>query len=228
MQRQSNNLRAIASEARRQGMRAHLKPGKVIVNDTPYQYERIRELPPQISLETLKTVGIPNIGIGYQGEFSPLSNMFKCEVQYDDEIYKSAEHALIGTRARVEGNTQMEAMVKFTNDPFLVKHNAKRWEKSIQWQAVEMDIHDDILYAKFSKNPGLKKFLLDTNKKTLFECTMDKTFGIGFSLAQRHKIRKNGNPGRNQHGKACMKVRSRIQEEQITASVKNADSEDSE
>ena len=228
MQRQSNNLRAVASEAKRQGMRAHLKPGKVIINDTHYQYEKIGELPPQISLETLKTVDIPDIGIGYQGELSPLSNMFKCEIEYDDEIYKTAEHALIGTRARVEGNTQMEEMVKFTSDPFLVKHKVKRWEKSVQWQAIKADIHEDILFAKYSKNPNLKKYLLDTDKKMLFECTMDRTYGIGFSLAQRHKIRKNGNPGRNLHGKTCMKVRSRLQQEKVAASVKKSDSEDSD
>ena len=75
----------------------------------------------------------------------------------------------------------MEAMVKFTNDPFLVKYKAKKLEKNVRRQAVETDIHDDILYTKL---------LLDTKKKTLFECTMDKTFGIGFTLAQRHKIRK--------------------------------------
>ena len=225
MQRQSSNLRAVANEAKRQVMRAYTKPGKVIINDIPYQYEKIRELPLQISLESLKTVEIPDIGVAYQGEFSPLSNMFKCDVEYDDEIYKSAEHALVGTRARVEGNTQMEAMVKFTADPFLVKHNAKRWERSVQWQAIEADIHEDILFAKFSKNPALKKFLLNTNKKTLIECTLDKSYGIGFSLAQRHKIRKNGNPGRNIHGKACMKVRSRLQEEATASTVKNSDSE---
>ena len=228
MQRQSSNLRAVASEAKRQGMRAHLKPGKVIINDTQYQYEKIGELPPQISIESLKTIEIPEIGIGYQGEFSPLSNMFKCEIEYDEEIYKTAEHALVGTRARVEGNTQMEAMVKFTSDPFLVKHKAKRWEKSVQWQAIEMDIHEDILFAKFSRNPNLKSYLLNTKKKLLFECTMDRTYGIGFSLGQRHKIKKNGNPGKNLHGKACMKIRSRLRDEEIAASVKKSDSEDSE
>ena len=79
--------------------------------------------------------------------------MYTCNIEYNDEIYKSVEHALVGTRARVEGNTQMEEMVKFTADPFLVKHNAKRWEHSVQWQAIKIDIHEDILFAKLSKNP---------------------------------------------------------------------------
>ena len=130
MQRQSGNLRAVAAVAKQQGIRAQIKPGRVIINDTPYHYYKINELPPQISLENIKTVKIPDIGICYQGEFSPLSNMHRCEVHFDGEIYKSAEHALVGTRARVEENTEMEAMVKFTKDPFLVKHKAKKWDET--------------------------------------------------------------------------------------------------
>ena len=219
-QRQTGNLRAVAAVARTQGMRAQVKQGKVIVNGTPYFYDKLDDLPTPIALPTIKTVDIPDIGIAYQGEHSPLSNMYACEIHYDDEIYKSAEHTLVGTRAKVEGNLEMEAMVKFTKDPFLVKLKAQRWEESQTWQAIKFDTHEDILYTKFGKNPALRKILLDTGKKNLYECTTDKTFGVGLSLAQRHKIRKNGNPGKNIHGKACMKVRQRIREEDVEASCK--------
>ena len=137
IQRQSSNLRAVAGVARQQGMQAKVKPGKVIINDTPYFYDNIKDLPSQISLENIKTVKVPDIGMCYQGEFSPLFNMHQCDVIFDDEMFKSAEHALIGTRARVEENTEMEAMVKFTKDPFLVKFKAKKWEESPKWQAIK-------------------------------------------------------------------------------------------
>ena len=226
-QRQSGNLRAVAAVAKTQGMNARVKQGKVIVNGTPYFHDKLDQLPTPIALPTIKTIEIPDVGICYQGEYSPLSNMFASEIHYDDEIYKTAEHALIGTRAKVEGNLEMEAMVKFTRDPFLVKLRARRWDESQTWQAIKFDTHEDILYAKFSKNPELKKILLNTEKKILFECTMDKTFGVGLTLAQRHKLRKNGNPGKNIHGKACMKVRERMREEDIEASCKLS-SEDSD
>ena len=38
--------------------------------------------------------------------------MHHCDVLFDEEIYRSAKHALVGTRARVEENTEMEATVK--------------------------------------------------------------------------------------------------------------------
>ena len=90
-----------------------------------------------------------------------------------------------------------------------------------------MDCHEDMLYAKFNGNQSLKKMILDTEDNTLYECTMDKTYGIGFTLAQRHRIRKNGNPGRNLHGKACMKVRQRIKDE-VIAARSNLSASDSE
>ena len=86
VQRQMSNLRAVAAVAKKQGMRAQVKPGRVILNDTHYTYDKIHQLPPPVAIEKIKTVEIPQIGIGYQGEFSPLSNMSKYGVEYDNEI----------------------------------------------------------------------------------------------------------------------------------------------
>ena len=52
--------------------------------------------------------------------------MHHCDVLFDEEIYRSAEHALVGTCARIEENTEMEAMVKFTRVLFLVKFKANK------------------------------------------------------------------------------------------------------
>ena len=65
VQRQSSNLRTIVTVEKQQGVWAQVKPGKVIANDTPYNYNKIEALPPQISLENIKTVKIPDIGICY-------------------------------------------------------------------------------------------------------------------------------------------------------------------
>ena len=210
VQRQSGNLRAVAAVARKQGMRAQVKGGRVIINYTPYPHEKLHELPPQISIERIKTVELPNVGIGYQGEFSPLSNMSRYEVEFDGEIYPTVEHAIVATRAKVENNTAMEAIAKFYSDPFTVKTKAGRFEESVTWQNIKLDTHEDIIYQKFMSNPTLKQLLLDTDGKILFECTMDRFYGVGYSLAQRFRIKKSGNPGKNNGGKTLMKVRDRI------------------
>ena len=65
VQRRSSNLRSVGTVAKQQVMRAQVKPGKVIINDTPYNYNKIEELPPQILLKNIKTVKISDIGICY-------------------------------------------------------------------------------------------------------------------------------------------------------------------
>ena len=220
IQRQMGNLRAVAAVARNQGMRAQVRQGKVIINDTPYPHDKLHRLPPQIAIERIKTIEIQGIGIGYQGEFSPLLNMSKFEVEYDNEVYPTAEHAIVATRAKIENNPTMEAMAKFHSDAFTVKSKAKRWDESITWQNIKLDTHEDIIYQKFKNNPILKKMILDTGDKRLFECTMDRYYGVGYSLAQRNKIKKSGNPGKNQGGQTLMKVRDRIRiEENPTADL---------
>ena len=209
VQRQNSNLRAVAAVARNQG-----EAGNVIINDTPYTHEKLHRLPHQIAIERIKTVEIQGVGIGYQGEFSPLSNMSGFEVEYDNEVYPTAEHAIVATRAKIENNPTMEAMAKFHSDPFTVKNKAKRWDESTTWQNIQLDTHEDIIYQKLKNNPILKKMLLETGEKRLFECTMDRLYGVGYSLAQRHKIKKTGNPEKNQGGQTLMKVREQIRIEE--------------
>ena len=86
------------------------------------------------------------------------------------------------------------------------------WE--YQMQNIKFDTHEDIIYKKIHNDPVLKKLLLETGNKRLFECTMDRLYGVGYILPPRHKIKKNGNPGKKHGGVTLMKVRDRIRSEE--------------
>ena len=78
VQRHNSNLRAVAAVARNQGKRGQVRKGKVIINDTPCPHDKLHRLPPQIS---------------------PLLNMSAFQVEYDNEVYPTAEHTILATRA---------------------------------------------------------------------------------------------------------------------------------
>ena len=109
VRRHNSNLRAVAAVARNQGKRAQVRKGKVIINDTPCPHDKLHRLPPQIS---------------------PLLNMSAFQVEYDNEVYPTAEHTILATRAKFENNPTMEAIAIFRSDPFTVKNKAKRWDES--------------------------------------------------------------------------------------------------
>ena len=98
---------------------------------------------------------------------------------------------IVATRAKMENNPTMEAMAKLHADPLTVKNKAKRWKESTTWQNIKLDTHKNITYQTFKNNPILKKSLLETGEKWLFECTMDRFYGVGYTLPQRHRIKKS-------------------------------------
>ena len=106
--------------------------------DTHYTYDKIHQLPQPVAIEKIKTVEIPNVSILYQGEFSPLSNMSKYKVDYDNEVYPTAEHAIVAMRAKIDNKMAVEAMVNFHSNP--VKSKAKRWEESPTGNNTKLDI----------------------------------------------------------------------------------------
>ena len=62
------------------------------------------------------------------------------------------------------------------------KDNIKNFEVNI-WGELKIEIMTTGLYAKFSQNPDLKQYLLDTKENTLIEANpKDRFWGAGMSL----------------------------------------------
>ena len=97
--------------------------------------------------------------------------------------------------------------------PYVIKRlgrEVKNFDQSI-WDSEKYDIMKTGLNYKFRQNKNLKKKLLETGDKTLYEASkFDKVWGIGITLEEVKKIEENNFPGKNLLGKALMEIRDEL------------------
>ena len=102
---------------------------------------------------------------------------------------------------------------KYGNKKFLKTYNNKIWIKK------RYNIMLNGLRLKFTQNKHLKRKLLETGDKNLYEASFrDKLWGIGFGVKQAPNIPVE-QYGRNLLGKALMLVRLELQQNMIQKRV---------
>ena len=100
----------------------------------------------------------------------------------------------------------------------IVPRKVKKLGRQVQnydnelWNKIRYEIMLEGLRYKFSQNSVIKKKLLDTGLKFLYEASpYDKIWGIGYDKAQASKV-DIGKYGQNLLGKALMKVRGEFRD----------------
>ena len=131
-----------------------------------------------------------------------------------DEIeYKSAEHFMMAKKAELFEDFEIMNQIIKANSPVDVKklgREVKNYSDAI-WLENRYEIVKTGNFYKFSQNPELQKFLLNTNEKILVEASpVDAIWGIG--LASDHKNANNPKEwkGLNLLGFALMEVRDEL------------------
>ena len=180
----------------------------IVIEGKRYHYQDINDLPYNLSLEHSKTV-VLDTGIAFQLHASFLSSMYPCDFTYDNKKYSSVEQAFAHAAALSTNNQVAAAQIMHTQDPYKVKAMTKRMKLGESWAKASDRIILDIITAKFTQNPHLTQKLRDTGNANLYEATVDRRYGCGYTLRDRDKIGPTA-PGRNLMGKLLEKVRDEI------------------
>jgi len=129
-----------------------------------------------------------------------LSNFYKCEkLVIGGKFYKTTEHYY--QSKKFEG-TKYEEEIRNAKSAFQAKKmgGTKKQPLRKDWEKVKEDVMYKACIEKFKQNPGLKKKLLATGNKKLYEHTSNDTYRadggdkkkgknrLGFIL---EKVRKN-------------------------------------
>ena len=99
----------------------------------------------------------------FRGEYSFLSNMYKCNIIYGGILYKSVENAFQAAKS-----SRLDEKYLISS---LSPVEAKRYAKSLyrsDWNEVKDSIMLDLLRIKFKNNYLMNK-LLDTGEATIIE-----------------------------------------------------------
>ena len=127
--------------------------------------------------------------------------------------YPTAEHYMMAEKARLFEDAQKLSEILAAPDPDRAKALGRKVAgfDPVRWQAAAYDIVVAGNLAKFSQNPPLRDFLLNTGSKVLVEASpVDAIWGIGVHRDDPRAEHPEQWPGQNLLGFALMEVRARL------------------
>lgn len=157
----------------------------------------------------------------YGGYFS---QWFYCDFEVDGIKYNCAEQYMMGEKARLFGDKEVEAKIMASRKNWEQKALGKKvrgFEKA-KWEAVATDIVYKGNYAKFTQNKGLLYELMSYKDQLFVEASpTDEIWGIRMGM-EDPGIEDPGNwKGTNWLGKVLTKLREDLLA-QVATEVENA------
>ena len=149
----------------------------------------------------------------FYGEFS---NFYKSYFKdLEENHYCCVEQFFMYQKCRLFDSTNNILMQKIMNstDPKHIKklgRQVKNFDEDI-WNEHKTKIMYDGLFLKFTQNEQLKKVLLNTGTKKIYEASpYDKIWGIGLNYHNTIKLNPTEYPGENLLGILLMELRENL------------------
>lgn len=135
--------------------------------------------------------------------YGAFSNLFKRDIQFEDQTFATAEHAYQAGKAR---KPEVRAWLMAAPSPSLLAmaaHGLYVWDIAPDWSKIKFDRMKRILVAKYTQHEDLKQLLLSTGNARLVEsATVD-------NAVNRLWGEVNG-VGKNMLGQLLMEVRAEL------------------
>lgn len=142
---------------------------------------------------------------------SCFSQWYGSSFEKNGVTYLTAEHFMMAKKADLFGDTEVLEKVLNAKNP----GEAKKVGRTVKgfneekWLQHRFDIVVEANMLKFSQNPELKEYLLNTGNRVLVEASqVDKIWGIGLASDDSKAQNPNQWKGLNLLGFALMKVRN--------------------
>ena len=135
----------------------------------------------------------------FRGSFGLLSNMSACKIIANGYEFNSLENAYQSCKCKNQEDIKL--FVNIT--PVRAKELGNQITIKDNWDDIKLEVMENLVYQKFSKNDKLKFLLLMTGNEKLIERNKygDTFWGISNGV------------GENNLGKILMKVRQQLSEE---------------
>lgn len=138
----------------------------------------------------------------FRGRFRFLSNFELCDVEFENDVYPSTEHAY---QAAKTFNLMDRANIRDANTCVKVKHLGYKIKLRNDWESVKLSIMEEIIFKKFKNHKHLREKLLLTGDAKLIE---GNTWHDNFWGVCSCSNCKNVNVKLNNLGKILMKIRA--------------------
>ena len=159
----------------------------------------------------------------HRGRGGCLSQFYESPFVSDGATFETAEKFMMASKARLMGDEAAVGQIVATTKPEDAKELGRRiapWDEAL-WQAERFGIVSRGTELKFSQNPQLREWLLQTGDTTLVEASPYGTvWGIGLSVADA-ETGAEWRRGMNLLGKALGEVREKFRAADAAADASN-------
>ena len=135
----------------------------------------------------------------FKDGFDFLSNFYPAHVALDNVRYDTVEHAFQAAKTLDKAQRRL---IRNADTPGKAKRLGRKVTLRDDWEAVKIEIMEDLVRQKFTRHPDLRKLLLDTGDAEIEEGNTWRDTFWGVSL-------RTGK-GRNELGKILMRVRREL------------------
>lgn len=149
--------------------------------------------------------------IFFYGKEHSLSQHHPCKFIVGETTYSSSEQFMMAQKALLFNDAEIFHKIMNTKDPIRQKRLGRQviHFKDEVWNQHKHRIVYEGNKAKFTQNPTLKEYILETRDMSLVEASpRDRYWGIGFSAEKAIERKKDW--GENILGKLLMKLRDDI------------------
>ena len=192
------------------------KQDTILLNGKTYDMDTLEQLPDALNLKTIFTPSKAGITTFFS-KHSPLSNFYQCQFEVNGVTFDNMERFLSIRKAELFRDAKAIEDIKKQTDPAAVKTIAKKVSgfKAPEWEANIMRILDEGLWAKFEQNEHLARFLLNTGTDVIAEANKyDSLCAVGLGLFDKNVWDTSKWQGKNEMGKALMRVRDKLRDMQ--------------
>jgi len=131
----------------------------------------------------------------------------------DGVTYKTAEHWMMANKAELFNDDKILAKILQAKSPAEAKKLGREVKNynDVIWLENRYEIVKEGNHHKFSQNPDLKTFLLNTNDRVIVEASpVDPIWGIGMASDHKDALNPEKWKGLNLLGFALMEVRDEL------------------
>lgn len=143
----------------------------------------------------------------FEGRYRFLSNfypVFPATIELDGFNYATVEHAFQAAKS-VPSNKDFRKSMQLITSAGYAKSLGNKVELRENWEEIKLEIMEDLVRQKFTKNENLKKQLLETGSSILMEGNYWKDDFWGIYIDKQGNVR-----GENHLGKILMKIRNEL------------------
>lgn len=138
--------------------------------------------------------------------YGAFSNLFRCDVNFEDRLFPTAEHAYQAGKAVKPAVREWILKAPTPALAAMAAHGLYTWDVVPNWAGIKVDRMRAVLRAKFTQHEHLKKLLLDTGTRKLVEA------GTTNNAVNRFWGEVDGK-GENTLGKLLMALREELRKE---------------